>query len=105
MPRQANERQVEADEDNFSGFVFKIQANMDPKHRDRIAFMRIVSGTYKQGMKMNHVRLGKQVNISDAVTFMAGDRARAENALLVISLVCIITAQSKLRYVYPGRAA
>ncbi|MCY9843705.1 peptide chain release factor 3 [Vibrio caribbeanicus] len=80
MPRQANERQVKADEDNFSGFVFKIQANMDPKHRDRIAFMRIVSGTYKQGMKMNHVRLGKQVNISDAVTFMAGDRARAENA-------------------------
>ncbi|MCL9781128.1 peptide chain release factor 3 [Vibrio sp. S4M6] len=78
--RQANEREVEATEEKFSGFVFKIQANMDPKHRDRIAFMRIVSGTYKQGMKMNHVRLGKQVNISDAVTFMAGDRARAENA-------------------------
>ncbi|NOH70186.1 peptide chain release factor 3 [Vibrio pectenicida] len=80
MSRQANERQVEACEDNFSGFVFKIQANMDPKHRDRIAFMRVVSGTYKQGMKMNHVRLGKQINISDAVTFMAGDRSRAENA-------------------------
>ncbi|CAH0538792.1 peptide chain release factor 3 [Vibrio marisflavi] len=78
--RQANEREVEASEEKFSGFVFKIQANMDPKHRDRIAFMRIVSGTYKQGMKMNHVRLGKQVNISDAVTFMAGDRSRAENA-------------------------
>lgn len=78
--RQANERDVKAEEEKFSGFVFKIQANMDPKHRDRIAFMRIVSGTYKQGMKMNHVRLGKQINISDAVTFMAGDRSRAENA-------------------------
>ncbi|MGC9422385.1 MULTISPECIES: peptide chain release factor 3 [Vibrio] len=80
LPRQANERVVQATEDKFSGFVFKIQANMDPKHRDRIAFMRIVSGTYKQGMKMNHVRLGKQVSISDAVTFMAGDRSRAEEA-------------------------
>lgn len=80
MPRQAAERVVEASEEKFTGFVFKIQANMDPKHRDRIAFVRIVSGTYKQGMKMNHVRLGKQVNISDAVTFMAGDRARAEEA-------------------------
>ncbi|MGB2078374.1 MAG: peptide chain release factor 3, partial [Vibrio sp.] len=80
MARQANEREVVATEDKFSGFVFKIQANMDPKHRDRIAFMRIVSGTYTQGMKMNHVRTGKNVNISDAVTFMAGDRARAEHA-------------------------
>jgi peptide chain release factor 3 len=80
QPRQSNERIVEAAEDSFTGFVFKIQANMDPKHRDRIAFMRIVSGTYKQGMKMNHVRIGKQVSISDAVTFMAGDRSRAEEA-------------------------
>jgi peptide chain release factor 3 len=78
--RQANERDVEATEEKFSGFVFKIQANMDPKHRDRIAFMRIVSGTYSQGMKMNHVRTGKTVSISDAVTFMAGDRSRAEKA-------------------------
>ncbi|WP_027697587.1 peptide chain release factor 3 [Vibrio litoralis] len=80
LAREANERTVEATEEKFSGFVFKIQANMDPKHRDRIAFMRIVSGTYTQGMKMNHVRTGKMVNISDAVTFMAGDRARAEHA-------------------------
>lgn len=80
LPRQTNEREIAATEEGFSGFVFKIQANMDPRHRDRIAFMRIVSGTYKQGMKMNHVRLGKQVSISDAVTFMAGDRSRAENA-------------------------
>ncbi|WP_440903962.1 peptide chain release factor 3 [Catenovulum sp. SX2] len=80
MPRATEERNVEAKEENFSGFVFKIQANMDPKHRDRIAFMRIVSGTYQQGMKLNHVRIGKTVNISDAVTFMAGDRERAANA-------------------------
>ena len=70
----------QAVEENFTGFVFKIQANMDPKHRDRIAFMRIVSGKYSQGMKMNHVRIGKQVSISDAVTFMAGDRERAAYA-------------------------
>ncbi|MBD1571958.1 peptide chain release factor 3 [Vibrio sp. S17_S38] len=80
LAREANERKVESTEEKFSGFVFKIQANMDPKHRDRIAFMRVVSGTYTQGMKMNHVRTGKNVNISDAVTFMAGDRTRAEHA-------------------------
>ncbi len=80
MPREARQRQVVADEEKFSGFVFKIQANMDPKHRDRIAFMRIVSGKYSKGMKMRHVRLAKDVSISDAVTFMAGDRSSAEEA-------------------------
>ncbi|CAM4230080.1 peptide chain release factor 3 [Pseudoalteromonas byunsanensis] len=80
MSRQSEDREVKAEEENFTGFVFKIQANMDPKHRDRIAFMRIVSGKYSQGMKMNHVRIGKQVSISDAVTFMAGDRERANDA-------------------------
>ncbi|MCC4265421.1 peptide chain release factor 3 [Oceanimonas baumannii] len=80
QPRQTHEREVGADDDKFSGFVFKIQANMDPRHRDRIAFMRIVSGKYSQGMKMKHVRIGKTVSISDAVTFMAGDRERAEEA-------------------------
>ncbi|KZN46345.1 peptide chain release factor 3 [Pseudoalteromonas luteoviolacea] len=80
LPRQTDEREIKADEEKFTGFVFKIQANMDPKHRDRIAFMRIVSGKYSQGMKMNHIRIGKQVSISDAVTFMAGDRERAQEA-------------------------
>ncbi|MGI2258032.1 peptide chain release factor 3 [Shewanella sp. GXUN23E] len=80
MPRETSERTVEAQDEKFSGFVFKIQANMDPKHRDRIAFMRIVSGKYTQGMKMKHVRIGKTVSISDAVTFMAGDRERAQEA-------------------------
>ncbi len=80
MSRKTDTRLVEATEEKFSGFVFKIQANMDPKHRDRIAFMRVVSGKYEKGMKMRHVRLGKDVNISDAVTFMAGDREQAEDA-------------------------
>ncbi|WP_286847470.1 EF-Tu/IF-2/RF-3 family GTPase, partial [Spongiibacter sp. UBA6593] len=56
-------------------------ANMDPKHRDRIAFMRICSGTYKKGMKMRHVRLGKDVKIADAVSFLAGDRELVEEAV------------------------
>ncbi|QDF66395.1 peptide chain release factor 3 [Shewanella sp. SNU WT4] len=80
MPRATDAREVEASDDKFTGFVFKIQANMDPKHRDRIAFMRIVSGKYTQGMKLKHVRIGKTVSISDAVTFMAGDRERAAEA-------------------------
>jgi peptide chain release factor 3 len=80
MPRQTDERSVEASESDFSGFVFKIQANMDPKHRDRVAFMRIVSGKYEKGMKMKHVRIGKDVRISDALTFVAGDRAAVEEA-------------------------
>lgn len=78
--RDTKERKVEADEEKFSGFIFKIQANMDPKHRDRIAFMRVCSGTYRQGMKMRHVRLGKDIKIADAVTFMAGDRTAVETA-------------------------
>ncbi|QDP00728.1 peptide chain release factor 3 [Thalassotalea sp. PS06] len=80
QPRQTDLRQVQADEEKFSGFVFKIQANMDPKHRDRIAFMRICSGKYTKGMKMRQVRIGKDVKIADAVTFMAGDRANVEEA-------------------------
>lgn len=81
LGRQADKRFVEASEPLFSGFVFKIQANMDPKHRDRIAFLRVCSGDYRQGMKMHHVRLGKDVKISDAVTFLAGDRSAVEQAV------------------------
>ena len=80
LPRQASDRVVDANEGQFSGFVFKIQANMDPKHRDRIAFLRVCSGRYQQGMKMHHVRLGKDVRVSDAVTFLAGERSQAEEA-------------------------
>lgn len=78
--RATKSRQVEAREENFTGFVFKIQANMDPKHRDRVAFMRICSGTYSRGMKMRHCRLGKDVKVTDAVSFTAGDREGVEEA-------------------------
>jgi len=80
MGRVARERSVSPVEEKLTGFVFKIQANMDPKHRDRVAFMRICSGKYSQGMKMRHVRLGKDVKIPDALTFLAGDRSRVEEA-------------------------
>jgi len=81
LARQTNERQVAPTETNFTGFIFKIQANMDPKHRDRIAFMRVCSGSYTQGMRMHHVRIGKDVKIADAVTFLAGDRSSVEEAV------------------------
>lgn len=78
--RLAAERKVLADEEKFSGFVFKIQANMDPKHRDRIAFLRICSGKYEKGLKMQHIRIGKEVRIADALTFLAGEREQLEVA-------------------------
>jgi len=81
LDRATNNRVVSAKEEKFSGFVFKIQANMDPKHRDRIAFMRVCSGKYSRGMKMRHVRFAKDVKIADAVTFLAGDRSNVEEAI------------------------
>jgi peptide chain release factor 3 len=79
--RDAEQRPVGAEEAVFSGFVFKIQANMDPRHRDRIAFMRVCSGRYEKGMKMRHVRIGKDVKVADAVTFKAGERTLVEEAV------------------------
>ncbi len=67
-------REVSPEEDAFSGFVFKIQANMDPKHHDRLAFMRIVSGEYQKGIKVHQVATGKQIKISNAITFLSNDR-------------------------------
>jgi len=80
LPRQTRERLVLPTEPAFSGFVFKIQANMDPAHRDRIAFVRICSGRYERGMKMRHVRLERDINVSNALTFMAGEREHADTA-------------------------
>jgi peptide chain release factor 3 len=73
-------RTVHADEPALTGFVFKIQANMDPAHRDRVAFMRICSGRFESGMKMFHVRLGKLVKAANALTFMAQEREHVETA-------------------------
>jgi peptide chain release factor 3 len=81
MPRQTLERMVNAAEANFSGFVFKIQANMDPAHRDRVAFVRICSGTYRSGMKMHHVRLKRDMQVNNALTFMAGSREHTDLAV------------------------
>jgi len=80
LSRASDLRVVNSNEEKFSGFIFKIQANMDPAHRDRIAFMRICSGQYRKGMKMRHVRIDRDVQISNAVTFLAGDRSNLETA-------------------------
>ncbi len=79
-PQPTTTRKVGPTEDKVSGFVFKIQANMDPKHRDRIAFVRLCSGHFERGMKLLHVRSGKQINVHNAVLFMARDRELAEEA-------------------------
>lgn len=80
QPRQAIERVVNPDETKFSGFVFKIQANMDPKHRDRIAFLRVCSGEFTRGMKIKHLRLNRDMAASSVVTFMSHTRELVEEA-------------------------
>ena len=79
-PRPTLTREVSPQEESFSGFVFKIQANMDPAHRDRIAFLRICSGQFTRGMKVRHHRIGKDVTFANATIFMAQDRAHVEEA-------------------------
>jgi len=78
--RETDTRVVGSDEEKFSGFVFKIQANMDPSHHDRIAFLRINSGKFRKGKKLLHVRLGKDVAINNATSFMADKREQADDA-------------------------
>lgn len=79
-PRQTVSRAIDPAEERFAGFVFKVQANMDPRHRDRIAFMRVCSGRYRPGARLRHARLQRTVKVTDAVTFMAGDRSHADEA-------------------------
>lgn len=79
-PHPAVERMVSPDEGKVTGFVFKIQANMDPKHRDRIAFMRICSGHFKRGMTLTQVRTGKGLKVPTPVMFLAQERELAEDA-------------------------
>lgn len=78
--QKAEGRDVEASETKVSGVIFKIQANMDPKHRDRMAFMRVCSGRFRKGMKLKHVRSGKMMTIHSPQLFLAQDRAAAEEA-------------------------
>lgn len=80
-PQQTTTRTVDPTEKKVTGVIFKIQANMDPKHRDRIAFMRINSGHFKRGMKLKHVRSGKMINLHNPVMFLAQDREVAEEAV------------------------
>jgi len=79
-PRQAEQRVVSPEEDKFTGFVFKVQANMDPSHRDRVAFLRVCSGKFDKGMKIHHVRIGKSIQVGNAITFQADTRKSVEEA-------------------------
>ena len=81
QPRDATSRVVEPAEKAFSGFVFKIQANMDPRHRDRIAFFRVCSGRYQPAMKVRHLRIGREMKLANALTFMANERVASEDAV------------------------
>ena len=78
--RDATIRTVESTEPAFSGFVFKIQANMDPAHRDRIAFLRVCSGKFERGMKIQHLRINREIRVNNVVTFMAASREQVEVA-------------------------
>lgn len=80
QPRPSNEGPISPEEDYFSGFIFKIQANMNPAHRDRIAFLRICSGKFEKGMMVNHVQKGKKVKLAQPQQFLAQDRATVEEA-------------------------
>ncbi len=80
QPSVTEQRTIEPTEPAMTGFVFKIQANMDPGHRDRIAFLRICSGEYRKGMRLLHVRSGKEMKIPEAITFLAADRQHTESA-------------------------
>jgi peptide chain release factor 3 len=80
QPRATTTREVDPAEPALTGFVFKIQANMDPMHRDRIAFLRVCSGEYSPGMRLYQTRLGREVRVGDAITFMASERQHVETA-------------------------
>jgi peptide chain release factor 3 len=80
QPRATTTREVRPEEEKLTGFVFKIQANMDPQHRDRVAFLRVCSGRFCAGMKAFQVRTGKEVKLANALTFMAADREIAQDA-------------------------
>jgi peptide chain release factor 3 len=80
VPRESTAGPVQPDDPNFTGFVFKIQANMDPKHRDRIAFLRVCSGHFEAGMQAKLVRTGKSIRLSGPTTFLARERTLVEEA-------------------------
>jgi peptide chain release factor 3 len=81
QPRDGGTRIVHPAETPFSGFVFKIQANMDPRHRDRIAFFRVCSGRYTPAMKVRHQRIGREMKLGNVMTFMANERVASQDAV------------------------
>jgi len=81
QPRDGGVRIVHPAERSFTGFVFKIQANMDPKHRDRIAFFRVCSGRYTPAMKVQHQRIGREMKLGNVMTFMANERVASQDAV------------------------
>ncbi len=81
QPRDGGTRIVHPAEPSFSGFVFKIQANMDPNHRDRIAFFRVCSGRYRPAMKVRHLRSAREMKLGNVLTFMANERVASEDAV------------------------
>lgn len=80
LPRVTEERQINPEEDQFAGFVFKIHANMDPKHRDRIAFLRVCSGTFQRNTNYLHVRQNRKMKFSNPTSFMASKKTVVEEA-------------------------
>ena len=78
--RQAGEQFITPEDERFSGFIFKIQANMNPAHRDRIAFMRICSGCFEKGMSVKHVNANKEIKLAQPQQFMAQERESVEKA-------------------------
>src|SRR5260221_9627979 len=77
-PRASSKGPIAPNDPEFSAFVFKIQANMDRAHRDRVAFLRVCSGHFERGMKVKHVRTGKELRLSNPTSFMAQERTIVE---------------------------
>ena len=80
LPRESDQGLVEPENENFSGFIFKIQANMNPAHRDRLAFLRVVSGVFEKGMTVWHSGTNKEIQVKQPQQFMADEREGVENA-------------------------
>lgn len=78
--RETSQGHISPESDNFSGFIFKIQANMNPTHRDRIAFLRICSGKFEKGMTVNHVQGNKKIKLAQPQQFLAQDRVIVDDA-------------------------
>ena len=81
QPQPAEPKAIEPSEERVTGFVFKVQANMDPNHRDRVAFVRLCSGRFRRGMKLRQVRTGRMIGVNNPIFFFARERELAEEAL------------------------